>query len=116
MFKRFSVVFILTLAGLAGSALLVFTGRDSMSIIIIGFGFGLLQLHILARDGHVDPKDYLFAQIFPVLASAAGIASALYNTVRFTTGYNKVLIVVFIILMAYNTIMIFSIIHSKKKI
>jgi len=88
--------------GLLGGAFPLFFNRDGSSLIIIGFGAGLLLLHnaIVDRNGKV--KNVWIVILLTVAASIAGISLIIFNALKFTTNFNKVLTVGCIILLIWE--------------
>lgn len=104
----FIVLFIL---GLMGSFMLILLNRDMTAAIMMGYGFSLLDLRHKAEEKTIKPTQPWVAA-FIIVCDLISIPSIIYSTVRFPTGFNKVICAGFVILQLWNTYILY---HDYKK-
>lgn len=108
-------VIIVLFVGLLGGAFPLFFNRDGSSLIIIGFGAGLLLLHNVIKEGNENIKGAGAVILLTIAATALGIASIAYNVLKYSTNFNKVLSVGFVILLTWEMFLVIASVKSKIK-
>ena len=83
--SKYYILYLL-LIGIAGTILTFFLKRDSSAIIIIGYGFGILQLHRSIEDRAIKKTYFKGIRILSLVIAVISIASVIYDVKMFPTG------------------------------
>lgn len=115
MLKKVSFPILLFMIGIMGGIFPIFFNRDGTTLIIVGFGFGALQLYNKIQEDKIDQKHFIFIRILIIIIALAAIAFISYNAFKFVTNFNKVLSVGFVVLQLWVTYLLFGTMKQKDK-
>jgi len=113
--NKLKLVLFLFLMGLIGAAFPFLLNRDGMTLIILGFGFGVLQLHNKLLEDAIAPRYFNTIRIITTGVLLIAIASAAYTAYKYITNFNGVMLIGFIILQVWLTILVFKETKNIKK-
>jgi hypothetical protein len=94
--------------GIFGSLMPVLFHKDGTSIVLLGFGFGSIQLYNNIRDGLVDKSRFNSMKPLSVIITLVSLACMSYNVYLYNTRINEILGGAFICLQVFITVLIFA--------